>query len=425
MSARARVLAFDPSRTPEDTLPASVLDLTDPEYEGRVGVAPPNASFQDWVGALRVEIGDEATSAFLEGLVANDVQTYPNNIAIVDAIDRGEIDYGLVNHYYVLELKEQDPDLAVENHFFPADDPGSLVLVSGVAVLDSTERSRPRPSSSSSSCCRPRPRSTWPTETREFPLAGGVEPVGDLPPLADVAAGTVDLAALGDGVRHDAAADRGRRPGAAERRAMRSPGRRTSASRSGALLAVAAAAFAAPVAYLVVEAAGDPAGTWDAVTDADVLGPLRRTLVLAVVVTVLATVLGVGDGVVLCPHRRRRAARRCASPPCCPLVIPSFVAANALVSAFAPGGLLEQALGWERPPRDARLRGAVIVLTLADVSVRVPAGARPPVRRCRRRWRRAPACSGCRRRRHVPARRAARRSRRPSPPGPCSWRCTP
>jgi iron(III) transport system substrate-binding protein len=197
VSARARVLAYDPSRTPEDTLPGSVLDLTDPQYAGRVGVAPPNASFQDWVGALRTEIGDDETSAFLEGLVANDVQTYPNNIAIIDAVDRGEIDFGLVNHYYVLELREQDPDLAVENHFFPADDPGSLVLVSGVAVLDTTDRAD-EAEQFVEFLLSTEAQEYLAEQTREFPLAGGVQPVGDLPPVADVAAASVDLSSLGE-----------------------------------------------------------------------------------------------------------------------------------------------------------------------------------------------------------------------------------
>ncbi len=198
VSARARVLVYDPTRTPEDTLPTSVLDLADPEYAGRVGIAPPNASFQDWIGALRLEIGDSETAAFLDALQANDVQTYPNNIAIIDAVDRGEIDFGLVNHYYLLELKEQDPDLAVENHFFPADDPGSLVLVSGVATLDTTDQ--PDEAAEFVEYLLSTEAQQYLAEqTREFPLAGGVEPTSDLPPLADVAAATVDLSSLGAG----------------------------------------------------------------------------------------------------------------------------------------------------------------------------------------------------------------------------------
>lgn len=195
-SARARVLAFDPSRTPEDTLPASVLDLTSEEYAGRVGIAPTNASFQDWVGALRVELGDASTRAYLGGLAENDVRTYPNNLAIVDAIDRGEIDFGLVNHYYVLEVKAQDPDLAVENHFFPADDPGSLVLVSGVAILDTSEQ-RHEAEEFVAFLLSPESQAYLAEETREFPLAGGVAPVAGLPALAEVATASVDLSELG------------------------------------------------------------------------------------------------------------------------------------------------------------------------------------------------------------------------------------
>ena len=131
----------------------------------------------------------------------------------------------------------------------------------------------------------------------------------------------------------------------------------------GIWLAAAAAAFAAPVAYLVIEAAGDWSGTWTAITDPDVIGPLRRTIVLAVVVTVLATVLGVG--MAWCCARTDVLGRRLLRVAAVlPLVIPSFVAANALVSAFAPGGLLEQALGWDHLPDVRGFRGAVIVLTL-------------------------------------------------------------
>src|SRR5690606_17757808 len=41
-SGRARVLAYAPERVDEASLPASVLDLTDPKYRGRVGWAPGN-----------------------------------------------------------------------------------------------------------------------------------------------------------------------------------------------------------------------------------------------------------------------------------------------------------------------------------------------------------------------------------------------
>ncbi|MDQ3469439.1 MAG: iron ABC transporter permease [Actinomycetota bacterium] len=141
----------------------------------------------------------------------------------------------------------------------------------------------------------------------------------------------------------------------------------TARSRGGAvrtvLLVVVAAAFAVPAGSLLVRALGDTSGTWAAITDSDVLGPLRRTVVLAVIVTTLATIVGMT--MAWCCSRTdvpgRRALRLIAV---LPLVIPSFVAAHALVSAFSPGGLLEQALGWSNLPDFRGLPGAVVVLTL-------------------------------------------------------------
>jgi iron(III) transport system substrate-binding protein len=197
VSGRARVLVYDPDSTPDQELPASVLDLTDEAYEGRVGIAPSNSSFQDWISALRVSLGDEATSALLEGLAANNVRTYPNNTAIIDAVDRGEIDIGLVNHYYVLELQEQDPDLGVRNHFFPADDPGNVLLVSGVAVLDTTDQ----PDEARrfvDFLLSEESQAYLATATREFPLVDGVETPDGVPALDAVSSATVDLALLGE-----------------------------------------------------------------------------------------------------------------------------------------------------------------------------------------------------------------------------------
>ena len=135
LSGRQRVLAFNPQIVPEEELPSSVLDLTGEEWSGRIGIAPSNASFQDFVSAMRVELGDEATTEWLEGIAANDPVTFANNSAIVAAIGRGEIDVGLVNHYYVFQALAEDPDFPGRNHNFAPDDIGSLVIVTAASVL--------------------------------------------------------------------------------------------------------------------------------------------------------------------------------------------------------------------------------------------------------------------------------------------------
>ena len=191
-SGRQRVLAFNPEILPEDELPASVLGLTGEEWSGRIGIAPSNASFQDFVTAMRLELGDEATTEWLEGIAANDPITYANNAAIVAAIGRGEVDTGLVNHYYVYQAQAEDPDFPGRNHNFAADDIGSLVIVTAASVLAGADH----PDEAGELVAfllGEEAQRYFSDETFEYPLATGVEPADVLPDIDLVAASDVDL----------------------------------------------------------------------------------------------------------------------------------------------------------------------------------------------------------------------------------------
>ena len=82
-------------------MPTTLEELTDPKWKGRIGWPPSNASFRIMVTAMRHLWGEEKTRTWLEGMLANDVQIYPKNTPIVDAAGKGEVDVGLVNHYYL------------------------------------------------------------------------------------------------------------------------------------------------------------------------------------------------------------------------------------------------------------------------------------------------------------------------------------
>ena len=106
LSGRARVLVYKPETLEELELdlPESILDLTGEQWRGIVGWAPTNASFVANVTAMRILLGDEETAQWLEDMIANDVQSYPKNTPIVQAVIDGEIALGLVNHYYLFPL---------------------------------------------------------------------------------------------------------------------------------------------------------------------------------------------------------------------------------------------------------------------------------------------------------------------------------
>ncbi|MBM3674284.1 MAG: iron ABC transporter substrate-binding protein [Actinobacteria bacterium] len=198
VSGRVRVLVYNREKVDLGTLPDSVFDLTQGRYRGKVGIAPTNASFIDFVTAMREIEGDERTLAWLEGLKANDAQEYANNIAIVEAVGRGEIDLGLVNHYYNEQAKAEDPGIASENFVFPNGDIGAVILVTAAGVLRTSARTDEAEQLVDFLLSK-EAQEYFAEQTFEYPLAAGVEPtVEDLPPLADIAGPSVELSSLGN-----------------------------------------------------------------------------------------------------------------------------------------------------------------------------------------------------------------------------------
>ena len=177
LSGRVRTLVYNTDEVDPATIPDSVLDLTDPEWEGRVAVAPTNGSFQDFVTALREEEGDEVAQEWLDGMEANDSPTYPNNLAIVQAVGRGEVETGLVNHYYLFRERAEDPDIAAENHFFPSGDMGSLLIVTAASVLDGSDKTDDA-QQFVEYMLSDEAQTYFADETFEYPLAKGIVAVG-------------------------------------------------------------------------------------------------------------------------------------------------------------------------------------------------------------------------------------------------------
>jgi iron(III) transport system substrate-binding protein len=139
-SGRTRVIVYNTDVLSEDDVPDSVFELTDPRWDGKIGIAPTNASFQAFVTAMRLAVGDDRTRDWLEGVMDNDPKFYEKNTPVVEAAAAGEIELGLVNHYYLyLVQAEQGEDAPIANKYLPGDDPGALVTVAGVGVLEEAD----------------------------------------------------------------------------------------------------------------------------------------------------------------------------------------------------------------------------------------------------------------------------------------------
>lgn len=139
---------------------------------------------------------------------------------------------------------------------------------------------------------------------------------------------------------------------------------------------VVAVLFAGPLAYLVVKTLGLGTTALDVLASDDALGPLTRTLKLSIAVSVPCAALGTSAAwLVTRTNLPGRTVWRVLLA--LPLVIPSYVGALALVSAFSSGGIVDQMVGFATPPRVEGFWGATVVLVLISYPyVYLPVAAR-------------------------------------------------
>lgn len=199
VTGRARVVVFDGERFTADELPDEIDDYVDPEWSGRVGVAPGNASFQSFVTALRVLDGEDDAAEWVSALAANSPQIFEGNSAILSAVDEGVLELGLINHYY---WYGQAAEVGAENmraqlKFLEAGDAGSIVNVTGAGILngaatdaDALEFVRYLVSLEA--------QTYFVEQTFEYPLLPGVDAPAGLPTLASLVNPELDLSDLDD-----------------------------------------------------------------------------------------------------------------------------------------------------------------------------------------------------------------------------------
>lgn len=140
ISVRFRVLAYNNKTIKPEELPASVMDLTKlSKFKGKIGWTPTYSSFQDFIGAMIALKGSEASKAWLEGIKALEPKNYAaSNTAMMEALKAGEIDIALTNHYYIQRFVKSGAPIGT--HYFAAGDPGSLALITGAGLLNSSKK---------------------------------------------------------------------------------------------------------------------------------------------------------------------------------------------------------------------------------------------------------------------------------------------
>jgi len=195
VSGRVRTIVYDTTLLTPADLPATEDGLIGSEWQGLVGIAPANGSFLAFVAAKILLDGEVATLAWLEGMAANGSPAYSNNSSIVSAVADGQLDSGLVNHYYLLRRLKEQPQTSAANYFFPEPTAGSLVMPAGVGILRTTDN-REAAETFVAFLLSERSQQYFASETFEYPLLPGVPANNALPPIGDVPTPEIDLSEL-------------------------------------------------------------------------------------------------------------------------------------------------------------------------------------------------------------------------------------
>jgi iron(III) transport system substrate-binding protein len=198
VTGRVRVVAFNTDVLTRRTLPRTVWGFTARRWRGKLGLPPTNASFQAFVTAMRLRWGERRAREWLRRIKDNGVRMYARNAQVVAAVASREIEAGFVNHYYLYQLKEQQPRAPVANYFLRRGDPGALVNVAGVGIVSTTRKTATALRLVRFLLSKESQRYFAQGPGRaEYPLVRGVKPRRGLPALAKVEGAGINFWRLG------------------------------------------------------------------------------------------------------------------------------------------------------------------------------------------------------------------------------------
>ncbi len=198
--ARESVLIYDPKQIAADQLPKSLLDLADPAWAGKVGIAPTDADFLPLVTGVALAKGKDSALAWLKGLEHN-AQTFDDEEGVTAAVNRGAVAVGIVNNYYWDRLYQEEGKEAThaQLYHFADGDIGGLVNVSGAAVLKSA--AHPKAAQAFLAYLVSEPAQTLVAQshvTFEYPLRPGVAADPLLKPFDQLKPPALNVSTMGD-----------------------------------------------------------------------------------------------------------------------------------------------------------------------------------------------------------------------------------
>jgi iron(III) transport system substrate-binding protein len=203
VSARVSALVYNTSALKPSQLPSSVMDLASPQWAGKLGIAPGETDFQPIITSIADKYGSAAALAWLKAIKSNaGSHVYQDNETLTSEVNSGQVEIGLINHYYWYRLRAGLGAGAMHSalHYFAAGDAGYVLDVSGAGILASSTHQAAAQKFLAFLVSEAGQRIIAQTDSYEYPLRPGVAANPALPPLSSLHPDPADtIATLGDG----------------------------------------------------------------------------------------------------------------------------------------------------------------------------------------------------------------------------------
>lgn len=202
VTARARVIMYNTDMVSADEAPTSIFDLSDPKWKGKIAAAnSTNGAMQAQVAGMYRLLGADATSEWLNGLVANNVTFFGGHTDVRKAVGAGEFAIGLVNHYYYeLQKREANDNKVAVVYPDQADGQiGAFINTTAVGIVQGAPH-RDNAQLFAEFLFEPETQRLFAELNYEYPLIAGVSTAADVLPRDQFRAVDIDMQAVASDV---------------------------------------------------------------------------------------------------------------------------------------------------------------------------------------------------------------------------------
>jgi iron(III) transport system substrate-binding protein len=140
LSTRVRTPMRSTERVGENAV-RSYADLGDSRWKGKLCLRTSNNIYnQSFVSDMLAKHGEAQTERLLRSWMANDPRILGSDVEVLKAIQSGQCDVGLTNHYYLARELKKDPDFPVAPAWPEQDSGGAHANLSGAGVVKTSDR---------------------------------------------------------------------------------------------------------------------------------------------------------------------------------------------------------------------------------------------------------------------------------------------